>query len=281
MDEQRFLNACRLREDRNFAQAYNEFIWLAESSVDPLDKAGALLHAANTLEMSGKTEAAATELSAARALIEQYRPARSQGDEKFAAVELFLDYEDANLAWLRGENLQATISRFEAVTKKHSLESASNKDSRKPKNLYSRNFYESIQIRRAFILADLGRWEVALPILEEIKSPQEYEEGVAYYLGHCYLAAHDYIRAEQKLTEALRLGNLPTSLQYRAHCELGMTYYNLRDYTKARVRFLEGAQLADSAFIKEWEIWRWLELTCRALGLRTEAEQYARMANPS
>jgi tetratricopeptide (TPR) repeat protein len=100
-------------------------------------------------------------------------------------------------------------------------------------------------------------------------------------LGHCYLAANDYIRAEEKLIEALRLGGLPNSLDYRAHCELGVTYYNLRDYAKAKAEFEKSARLAVPSFIKEWEIWKWLQLTCRALGLKAEAEQYARMANPS
>jgi len=263
------------------AEARSKFVQIAESENDPLDKAGALLHAVNTLEMSGQTEAANSELCAARSLIEEYRPAKSRGDEKFAAIELFLDYEDANLAWLRSENLEATLSRFEAVIKKHSLESTSKRDSRIPKDLYSRDFYESIQIRRAFILADLGRWKEALPILEEIQSPKEYREGVAFYLGHCHLAAHDYIRAEQKLTEALRLGDLPKSLEYRAHCELGMAYYELRDYQQAKRELENCAKTADKSYLGDGVIWRWLELTCRALGLKAEAEQYARMANPS
>lgn len=280
MDEQRFLHACQMRDDGKLSEAHNEFSRLAESTADPLDKAGALLHAVNALETSGQIEAATVEFRAARCWIEEYRPTKSPGDEKFAAVELFLDYEDANLAWLRGENAQATLSRFEAVIKKHSLESACKKDSRAPKDLYSSDFYESIQIRRAFILANLGRWKDALPILEAIRSPHEYRESIAYYLGHCYSSAHDLDRAEEKLTEALKLG-LPEHLEYRAHCELGTVYYNLGAYAKAKQEFERGAQMADVGYIKESQIWRWLEVTCRALGLRAEAEQYARMSRPS
>src|SRR5271168_2776425 len=115
MDEQLFLRACMLRDEGRLTEAYDEFSRLAESSTDPLDKAGALLHAANTLEMSGQVEPATGALCAARSLVKEYRSTKSPADEKFAALELFLDYEDANLAWLRGEDPQATLSRFEAV----------------------------------------------------------------------------------------------------------------------------------------------------------------------
>jgi len=280
MDEQRFLRACRLRDDGKLTEAYNEFSHLAETTADPLDKAGALMYAANTLETSGQVEAATTKLIAARALIEERRSSESPGDEKFAALELFLDYEDANLFWLRGENPEAALNRFEAALKKHRLDTALKKGSPAPKALHSRDFYQAIQIRRAFILADLGRCKEALPILEGIKSPHEYREGIAFYLGHCYSCAHDLERAEEKLNEALRLG-LPKHLEYRAHSELGVTYYNLQNYAKAKEEFEKGTQMADAAYIKESQIWRWLELTCRALGLKAEADQYARMTNPS
>ena len=272
MDEQKFQKACRLRDKGNLAEAYNEFMQLAESSADDaLDKAGALLYASNTLEMSGQYEAALAKLNEARALMEQFVLPKSVSDEKFAALKLFLDFEDANLFWLQGENPQTALNRFEAVLKKHN---AVLEDAR------SHGFYEAIQIRRAFALADLGRCKEALPILEGINSPKDFREGVAFYLGHCYSFAQDFDRAEQKLIEALELG-LPTHLEYRAHCELGTVLYNLKNYAKAREEFLKGAEKADTNYIAQSEIWRWLEITCRALGLQAEAERYAQLARPA
>jgi tetratricopeptide (TPR) repeat protein len=280
MDEQRFLHACQLRQEGKLTEAYSGFVHLAESEADPLDRAGALLYAINTLEMLGQTDAAAAKLSSVRASMEDYSTPESVRGEKFAALELFLDYEDANLSWLRGDSLEAALNKFDAVIKKHRIEAAVDKHGTGPSDLHSRDFFESIQIRRAFILADLGRWKEALPILEGIRSPQEYREGIEFYLGHCYSSAQDLERAQEKLTEALKLG-LPKHLEYRAHCELGATYYNLKDYARAKEEFEKGAQMADASYIKESQIWRWLEITCRALGLKTEAEQYARMARPS
>jgi len=281
MDEQKFQSACQLRDQGKLTEAYDEFIQLAESAADPLDKAGATIYAANTLEISGQIEAATKKLREARSLIEGYPHPKSGADEKLSALELFLDYEGANLLWLRGGDLEAALDKFEAAIKKHRLEARFSKHNLAPIELHARDFYEAIQIRRAFILADLGRWKEALPILEGIESPREYKEGIAFYLGHCYLAAQDYGKAEQKLTKALKLGGLPASLEYRAHCELGMLYYNIGEYSKAKKELQIGAEKADPIYIKESKIWKRLELACRALGLKAEAEHYAHMQNPS
>ncbi|HYT23012.1 MAG TPA: hypothetical protein VEW05_22625 [Candidatus Polarisedimenticolia bacterium] len=272
MDEKRFLHACELVDAGKYTDAYNEFIQLAENTPDPLERAWPLIYAANTLQTLGQEEAATAQLSAARALIETHRPSNSATNEMFAAAESFLDFEDANLIWLRGGSLEEALSRFNAALKKHRLAL---------KDLRARGLYEAIQIRRAFILADLGRWKESLPILEEIKSPQEYREGIAFYLGHCYLSAHDHIRAEQKLSEALSLGGLPHSLEYRAHCELGMAYYQLQDYPQAKRELEKCAATADESYLKDGIIWKYLEATCRALKLKDEAEHYASLARPS
>jgi tetratricopeptide (TPR) repeat protein len=271
MDEQRFLNACRLRDEGRLIEACSEFVQIAESTGDPLDKAGVLLHVAHTLVTSGEYEGATAKLSAVRALMEDYPLPTPDGDERFVALELFLDFEEANLFWLRGEDPKGALKRFEAALRKYTP------PLKEPR---SRDFCEGLQIRCAFVLADIGRWKEALPILEGITSPQEYEEGVAFYLGHCYVEADDYHRAEEKLTEALKLG-LPSHLEYRAHCELGRTYYYLENYSIAKEEFEKGAQKADPSYLKQSQIWKWLEITCRALGLPAEAEQYARMAKPS
>jgi tetratricopeptide (TPR) repeat protein len=269
MDEQRFLNARRLRDEGKLSEASDEFIQIAQCTTDPLDKAGALLYAANTLEMSGQCEPAMTKLNAARSLMEDYP--KAAGDERFAALEVFLDFEDANLLWLRGENLDAVLGKFEAWLRKYTLPS---NDPR------ARDFYAGIQTRRAFVLADLGRWKEALPILEGITSPQEYKEGIAFYLGHCYVSAHDYKKAKPYLVEALKLG-LPPHLEYRAHDELGIVHFALGGYAQAKIEFEKTLQSAAPTYLKGSEILKRLEISCRQLGLKTEAEHYAHMTLPS
>lgn len=275
------MKACELRDAGKLVDAYNEFLRLAEDAADALDKAGATLYAADTLLVSGQLEAARAHVKAARSLIEELRQPDSPGNERFAAFELFLDYEEANLLWLGGGAQEEALARFEEAIKKHRLERPFQSRDATPNDLHARSFHEAIQIRRSFILCNLDRWREALPMLEEIKSPSEYKEGVAFYLGHCYVAAADYVGAEQKLTEALRLGGLPNWLEYRAHCDLGIAYYHLADYFKAKEEFEKSVQIADTASIKEYDLWRWLELACLALGLKAEAQAYSRRSRPS
>ena len=270
MDEQRFLSACRMREEGKLAEAYDEFSKLAQDTEDQIDRAGVLIYAAKTLKILGQYESATTQLKAVRELVPDHSFLNSVVDERLAHLEVYLDFEDADLYWQRGENTEA-LSRFEAALKKYT------------QRLHEPRFrgsYEAIQARRAFILADLDRWKEALPILEEIKSSEEFVEVIAFYLGHCYLAAHDYNAAEEKLTLALRLG-LPSHLDYRAHCELGMTNYKLKDYAKAKQELEKGAEKADASYIKQSQIWKWLEVTCRSLGLKDEAQHYANLSRPS
>ena len=272
MDEKRLLHACELVDEGKYPEAYSEFIQLAESTQDPLERATPLIYAANTLQTMGQEEAATAQLSAVRALIDKHRPSDATTNESFAGAESFFDFEDAHLVWLRGGGLEAALSKFDAALNRHKL---IREDPR------ARSLYEAIQIRRAFILADLGRWKEALPVLEQIESPQEYKEGVAFYLGHCYLAARDHTRAEQKLSEALSLGGLPHSLEYRARCELGVTYYEVQNYAQAKRELEKGAATADKSYLKDGTIWKYLEAACRALGLKDEAEHYASLTRPS
>jgi tetratricopeptide (TPR) repeat protein len=271
MDENRLERACELVDQRKYGEAYDEFVQLAEKTADPVEKLWPLLYAVNTLQMLGRDEAATSQLSTVRKLIEHHRPPTSSADEKFEAAEAFLDFIDANLLWLRGGNREAVLARFDGVLRKH-------EKAFKDRRAYE--LYEGLQIRRAFVLADIGRWKEAMAILENVKSPQEYKEGIAFYLGHCYLSANDYGKAADYLAQALSLG-LPERLEYRAHCELGMTSYHLGEYAQAKMEFQKSAQMAGAQYVRESQIWRWLELTCRALGLRSEAEEYARMQNPS
>ncbi len=117
-------------------------------------------------------------------------------------MELFLDFEETNLLWVKGTDQAGALLKFEALEKHKQI----------LKEPQVRNFYEAIQARRAFVLADLGQWKAALTILQEIESAQEMREGVAFYLGHCYLANEDYISAEQSLSKPFGLVVCPTHL---------------------------------------------------------------------
>lgn len=269
MDDKRFWDACQLGQDGKLVQAFDAFSKLAEDTDDRIDKAGVLVHVARALKFLERYDEAMVQLSAARELVAEYLPWHNGLDERLGHLEIYLDYEDADLSWRHGTNEEA-LAKFEGALKKYK---------RRLREPDFDGFYEVMQTCRAFILADLGRWKEAMPILKEAQAFTEYKEGIAFYLGHCYLSAGDYARAEEKLTEALKLG-LPDSLEYRAHGELGMVHYELREYAKAKQEFEKCSAKADPNYMTESQIWKWLETTCRNLGLRDEVERYARLAMP-
>jgi len=267
MDEEHLDRACELVAQERYVEAYHEFMQLAENTADPLEQAWPLLYAVNTLQTLEREEAATNQLNSVRKLIEKHRTPNSAKDEKFVAAEIFLDFMDAFILWRRRGSEEAVLARFDAVLHKH--EEAL-------KNERTRGLYEGIQIRRAFVLADLGHWKEALPILDGIKSPEEYKEGIAFYLGHCYVRAGEYGKAKPCLVEALNLG-LPPHLEYRARFELGIVYMAFGGYARAKIEFEAALQTADAKYLKDGAVWKRLEICCRQLGLQEEAERYARM----
>jgi tetratricopeptide (TPR) repeat protein len=161
MEEERFCRACQLRDEGKLSEAYAEFARIAEAASDPLDKAGALIYGANTLEMSEQIEAAAAQLNVARSLMKEHSDRNLGRDEEFAALQLFLDYEDANICWLQSGGLETALNKFETTIKKHDLKNVRRKPNMTPKESHAYSFYQAIEIRRGFILADLGRWKEA------------------------------------------------------------------------------------------------------------------------
>ena len=157
MDEDHLVRACELVDQERYVEAYDEFMRLAECTADPLERVWPLLYAANTLQTLGREDAATCQLDMVRKLIERHRPPNSAMDEKFAAAETFLDFIDANVLWLRGGSEEAALARFDGVLQKH------RQALRDPR---AHGLCEGIQIRRAFMLADLGRWKEAMAILE-------------------------------------------------------------------------------------------------------------------
>jgi tetratricopeptide (TPR) repeat protein len=270
MDDQSFRDGCQLMQEGRLPEAFHLFSKLAEDTEDRIDKAAAILHAAKVLKLLERHDEAAVQLSVARALVAEYFPLRSPLDERLVHLEIYFDYEDADLSWKQGKKEQA-LAKFEDALQRHK---------EKLRESAFIGFYELMQTCRAFLLVDLGRWREAMPILEKAGEYTEYKEGIAFYLGHCYVSAQEHAKAKPKLIEALRLG-LPPQLEYRAHDALGLAYFALGGYAQAKMEFEKTLETANSAYLKGSEIWKMLEISCRQLGLKEEAERYARLAELS
>ena len=272
MDDERFLKACELREDGKLREAIDEFYRIAEDTQDPVDKAGVLLNVAATLQALGQYDQAREQLSAAQSIVAPLDDSsiESSCDEQLLQLKVGLAFEEADILSYEG-NTEEALAQFDLLLKKYDQEL---------KEPGLRKKYEMIQARRGFILADLGRCQEALPILEEAESFEGREAETRFYLGHCYLAKDDYSSAMEKLIEALKIG-LYRRLEYRAHCELGIVYYTLKDYGQAKLEFEKSAETADAEYMQQAQIWKWLEITSRTLGLKDEADRYSKLATPS
>ena len=266
------MHACSLRDQGRFKDAIGEFTRLAEETPDPVDRAGILWSAAATSRALGDLNLANRYVREARALVPALDSASPRDpDERLISLLIGIVTEEANLCYAAG-------SQNEALTQLNNLVSNHAQTLADPT---FRDSYFVVQRLRAFLLADLGNWREALPILEEIQS---FEGGakdlINFYLGHCYLAADEYLKAKPRLIEALKLG-LPPNFEYRAHCELGSVYFHLQHYARAKIEFEETAKTADPGYMRDSKVWKWLELTCKHLGLNEEATDYAKRATPS
>jgi len=269
MDDQRFLKACELRDNGKLAEAIDEFRRVAEDTRDPIDRAGVLLNVAATLRALSEFTKAREELRAARSLAASpdASPALALRDPRLLQLEVSFDFEEADICGYEGK-LDEALTKFDLLLKKYG---------QTLKEPEFRESYEMIQARRGFLLVDLGRCKEALSVLEEADSFEERKAEIYFYLGHCYLTDREYAKAAEKLVNALRL-RLPRSLEYRAHCELGIVHYRLKDYVQAKVEFEKSAETADAEYIRQAQIWKWLENTSQALGLKDQAERYSRLA---
>jgi tetratricopeptide (TPR) repeat protein len=272
MHDQRFLKACELREQGKLREAVDEFILVAEQTKDNVDKAGVLLNIAATLGALGELDQAEKQLSAIRNLISEigFAPSAEALDDRIIFLLIGLDLEQADICRAKGDK-EGALARYNALLREYVVVL---------KTPDLRQSYETIQTHRAFVFADLGRWAESLTVLQEAESFKQSKSEISFYLGYCSIAVEDYITAEEKLTESLRLG-LPVHLEFRAHCGLGMASYKLGDYPKAKLELELGASKADAEYIKQAQIWGWLAATCQKLGLSDEVERYVALARPS
>lgn len=272
MDAQRFEHACQLKEKGKLKESFEEFTKLADDSEDPIDKAGAVLYAAASLKMAGEFKLAKQQLNTVRGILANlpHLGKDTSTDERTVWLGIAVGFEEADVYRAEGQTEQA-LAKFRDVLSRFAVQL------HQPSY---RSDYEMIQTRHAFMLADLGRWDDALPILEEAESFEQDKGAINFYLGYCYVAIGDNAKGEQKLRKSLEMG-LPPHFEYRAHCALGKAYHKLEDYAQAKLELEKGARTADPSYIRQAELWKWLEVTCRNLGLKDEAEHYAKLARPS
>jgi tetratricopeptide (TPR) repeat protein len=229
-------------------------------------KAGMLLYVAHAFKEMGQFHLAGNQLEVVRGLL--HPPSNiglSSADEATRRQLLIgMELEDARIS--AGEQkLQEAVDKLDLLIAKHRSD------------LVDRNFaeiYQTVRRDRAFLLADMGRFEDALPELEDLDSREPHDRWILFNLGYCYRCIGRYFDAQRKLEEAIRAGLNP-DFEGRAHCALGASCYELGEYARAKIELEIGVRTASPRYIKGSRIWRLLEYTCISLGLKAEADYYA------
>jgi tetratricopeptide (TPR) repeat protein len=93
------------------------------------------------------------------------------------------------------------------------------------------------------------------------------------YLGQYYFTVRDYKKAARTLKDSFN-DSMPTEWRCGAHFMRGVCEYRLDDLEASKRDFEQCAQSADADYVRKYNIWGWLEVVCRALGMNTEAENY-------
>jgi tetratricopeptide (TPR) repeat protein len=144
-----------------------------------------------------------------------------------------------------------------------------------------RDLYEEIQFNRGRLLATIGDWRLALPVLEESLACKRPKAAEFYAnLGYCYFHAEKWDKAEEALKLALSQELCP-DYSSLAHYYLGRIFYLRGTLAKAMKEFELALSDATVAGTSRKVIYDALAKSSRYLGLWEEASRYAHLAKSS
>lgn len=140
-----------------------------------------------------------------------------------------------------------------------------------------RYIYEEAQMSRGCLLAYLGRFKEACPILEEVLACDIAKHGDFYFhLGHCYLRLDKTNDAKTMLSKAFELG-LEGGWAVTGHYYLGSCYLKLGAYARAMKELEAAESIADRLNEPKKPIYEALFKASKALGLNSEAARYGHL----
>jgi tetratricopeptide (TPR) repeat protein len=263
--------AYALRDKGEYKKALDIFVGIADKQEHLLEKAGMLLNIVNTLPNTGQVALAKTQLDNVRSLLSSSWAC--DADHPYPRYHRYLtmaaDLEDVRISEAEGKFKDA-IDKIDKLRTEFKAD------------LQEAEFQElhwAIERERGFALVHIGSTEAALQILEQVDRADPHDRFTLFYLAACYSHAKRYAEARAKIEESIALG-LPPDWASRAHFHLGAACYRLQDYKQAKVELEAAVKTAPPDFIRHEQIWQWLQYTCIGLGLKDEAEHYAKLARP-
>lgn len=144
-----------------------------------------------------------------------------------------------------------------------------------------RDVYEEVQWRRGVLLAAFGKFNEALPLLQESLCFESLVTGELYFqLGRCYLDAADYEHARESFTKALEIG-LDDASTSTSHFCLGTILMRKEAYARAVEELTIAESCSSRAAVPNPHIYKALAVSYAKLGMRKEARRYAQLAGVS
>jgi tetratricopeptide (TPR) repeat protein len=263
--------AIALRDSRNLKEAYAVYMSVAEETDNSLERAEILLTTVSILVELGDAEGARSQLKIVNKLV--------------AADGSFGDVEEQTIQMrvsLASELLEIMVSSLEGKTRE--AVTLYDRFLRNHKEEFEKPEFEDLgqaaKGERAILLADGGFFKQALPTFEELVSEDQDNAILNFYLGYCYISVAEYGKAKQLLEKSIKQG-LPPHFEFRAHSALGMALYQSGHFSHAKLELERGLKSANPRFVKEAQLWKWLHLTCKNLGLKQEAEYYSKLMRPA
>jgi tetratricopeptide (TPR) repeat protein len=261
MDSARFENANKLRDAGRIEDAAREFHALADETDDSDEKAAIFANEHKCYCQLGH-------LDKADALMRHIRLLPLQ--DKF--VRMVVDLGEACMTAQMGK-LEEGALKFDRILNSNRDQLASSDN---------RYLYEDIQERRAFLLAGLGRYTEALPLLKEAASFTNGESDpklVHFYLGVCYDAASESSLAKEEFLRAIELG-LDAHFEASARYRVAMVYFTDGALGQAKLHLECALEVPGGVADLELRtyIYQGLSRTCHYLGEFEEEQKYLKLA---
>jgi tetratricopeptide (TPR) repeat protein len=232
----------------------------------PADRANLILARANLYRQSKRFDDSRKEMNLA--LEEAPDDWATQMQAAFLAGDLFDDEGKAEQAC---EQLTGALAKYAQVIKATD---------------HLRPIYEAAQLRRGLALHRIRRHREAIPILKETLAFElnaHTRSIVLFKLGVSCTELKMWADAQSYLKQALT-PELPNDLVWQAHYGLGIVYAYERLLEEAKREFQSCEQHAPelaAGGLSLTTVYDWLSRISKALGQRTEAERYARLARPA
>ena len=142
--------------------------------------------------------------------------------------------------------------------------------------------YQDLQIRRGLAAVGIGRFQEAIPLLNESLSfplKPKHMGNVLFGLGQCYSELGEYESAREYLLRALST-RLTSEAEGGAHMRLGIAYAKRGFLKEAKQEFQLCEERVNAYGLEPRKIYRWLSWVCNGLGERLQSKKYADLARP-